>query len=374
MATNWKQWLGNGKCRIVGKLGGIQKNKWQWRLLNVDGQNCTYCEPKPGAKLNTFCLAGAQVRMVDSKSQMHRNFCAMKIEGVHPQKKEIKDRVFIAVLMPVKDSKFVFMVEEADSKNWMLVLNQKEFPRPVTIASLAAAVPPPSKVPATTPVQPKPVVAQPVVQPVVAQPVTMTKPAVVNMAPPVQANVAVQQPRFTTPTPNGAAHAAHTAHQVQGNFNQMGNQQQPQYYGQQNGEFYEEGEYQGEYGEEFEGEYPGEFEGEYGEEFEGEYGEEFEGEFEGEYEGEMEGEYPMEGEFPAEYGEGEEWQNEQFEGEYEGEAQAMTEQFGQMHLQAEGEYPAEGEYYPAGEEGEYYGEEEGEYYGEEGEYYGNEGY
>jgi hypothetical protein len=40
------KWLNNGKGKIVGKLGGISKNKFQWRLLNVniEDNSCTYCE------------------------------------------------------------------------------------------------------------------------------------------------------------------------------------------------------------------------------------------------------------------------------------------------------------------------------------------
>ncbi len=192
-ATNWKQWLGNGRGLVVGKLGGIQKNKWQWRVLNVDGENCTYCDPKPGSKLNTFTLKSATVRMVDNKSAMHKNFASMRIEGSHPEKKTINIKTFIAVLMP-KDQKYVFMVEETDSRYWMMVLNQKEFPVPIAkqpiVTNTAAVTPKPAitTTPNPTPVnptvvrgvptgaQPTPVVTQlkPVeTKPVVTQPVAL---------------------------------------------------------------------------------------------------------------------------------------------------------------------------------------------------------
>lgn len=126
--TNWKEWQNNGQGCIIGKLGGIQKNKWQWRLVSVDVESVTYCEPKPGAKLHRFNLRGGAVRMVDNKSRMHQTFSGMKIEGSHPQKKTIEEKCFIAILMP-RDQKFVYMVDVAEAKMWMLLLNQREFPQ-----------------------------------------------------------------------------------------------------------------------------------------------------------------------------------------------------------------------------------------------------
>jgi hypothetical protein len=30
---------------VIGKLGGINKNKWQWRWINVIGTTAYYAEP-----------------------------------------------------------------------------------------------------------------------------------------------------------------------------------------------------------------------------------------------------------------------------------------------------------------------------------------
>lgn len=36
--------MNDGRGRIVGKLGGISKNKFQWRIVNVVARKCTYHE------------------------------------------------------------------------------------------------------------------------------------------------------------------------------------------------------------------------------------------------------------------------------------------------------------------------------------------
>lgn len=57
--------MNDGRGRIVGKLGGISKNKFQWRIVNVVGRKCTYHEVR-NVLLCTLTFAQGQTEAQDT--------------------------------------------------------------------------------------------------------------------------------------------------------------------------------------------------------------------------------------------------------------------------------------------------------------------
>lgn len=119
-----QKWLGPGK--IVGKVGGVSKNKIQWRRVNFVGNRCIYSNPLT-QKERALDLEGLKITPIDQTKKTWQKFDKMKFEAKHPEGTIFKKKCFIAVNTK-KGKILVFMVELDNLNNWMSLFLQETFP------------------------------------------------------------------------------------------------------------------------------------------------------------------------------------------------------------------------------------------------------
>jgi len=135
--TNWNEWLDVSNRRIVGKLGGKSKNKFQWRHLTLQDGKCTYALPtKDGGQgeiRGDFSLESARVKRVDPNNwpEQYKKLSGYKFESDHPVKDHkdlLKDKKCFVYVNTLAGKQIVFCVSPDLADDWMALFQLHQFP------------------------------------------------------------------------------------------------------------------------------------------------------------------------------------------------------------------------------------------------------
>jgi len=130
---SWSEWLAiNG--RVIGKLGGKPKNKFQWRYVEIEDGKCSYFLPTKecgkGESRGEFSLESSRVKRVDLDNwpEQYKKLNSYKVEGDHPRRDVIITKCFIYV-NTLAGKQVVFMVKSEDNvaAGWLLLFQLKPF-------------------------------------------------------------------------------------------------------------------------------------------------------------------------------------------------------------------------------------------------------